>query len=292
MAISGVHRAKVDNVRFAEVHSFEELARLPDEAIDTAVGAALIARDVYPNVDVHELLGAFDGLAAPLLGRDLETLGAEEQARTLAAHLYGTCGFRGNEEDYHDPRNSLLSDVLDRRLGIPISLAVVYCEVARRLGIPARGIGFPGHFLVRIERGEGAPPVVVDPFFGGRMLDRAGMSKLLFRALGTRADVRDEHLAVASPRAVLVRMLTNLKVVYVSRGDFARAHLALDRILTLAPRSVEALRERGLLAARLGALESARVDLTHLLELAPEAEGVEELRERLAELTSDPRSLN
>ena len=176
----------------------------------------------------------------------------------MSAHLYETLGYRGNEQDYYDPKNSLLPDVLDRKLGIPITLALVYCEVARRIGVRARGVSFPGHFLVRVDAAEREDaPVVVDPFFGGRRLDDAGLTKLLGRAAPSQTLSVAEHLAAASPRAVLVRMLINLKWIYATRGDFARAMLALDRIVCLTPDSAPALRERGMLAARLGSVEGA-----------------------------------
>ena len=134
----------------------DEIAAAADDAIDVAVGAALIAKDVYGSLDVAAMIRKLDDLAAPLVPLGLAHQPAEVQAAKLGAHLFGTLGFRGNEKEYYDPRNSLLPDVLERRLGIPISLAVVYCEVARRVGVPAYGVGFPGHFLVRIESARAA----------------------------------------------------------------------------------------------------------------------------------------
>lgn len=273
--------------------TFEELGALSDECLDVAVGAALIARDAYATIDVERLLGRLDDLAAPLAGRGLASLSPEEQADALSEHVYGKLGFRGNEQDYYDPKNSLLPDVLERRLGIPITLALVYCEVARRAGVRARGVSFPGHFLVRVDapHREDAP-VAVDPFFGGRRLDRSELQKLLERASPGQSLVVAQHLAAASSRTILVRMLINLKWIYATRGDLARSLLALDRIITLTPDSVAALRERGLLAARLGALEAARADLSRLLELVPAAPDASAIRERLEELRAKTHVLN
>jgi regulator of sirC expression with transglutaminase-like and TPR domain len=280
-------------------HRFEELAAFPDEALDVALGAALIARDVYPGLDVARVVAQLDALAAPLLGEGLSQAPAEDQAARLAAHLYGTLGFRGNEKDYYDPKNSLITDVLDRRMGIPITLAILYCEVARRLGVPAHGVGFPGHFLVRVERPTGADgargePLFVDPFYGGRCLDEAALARMVTRALGQDTALRPEHLAAASSRAVLVRVLTNLKAIYLQRGDHARAHLALDRIVTLAPQSAGALKERGLVAAKLGATEAAREDLARVLALDPSAADASAIRAQLARVAvaAAGRSLN
>lgn len=275
---------------------FEDLAALPDDRMDVALGAALIAKDVYPGLRVERFLADLHELAAPLIRLGLVDMPPEEQVAHLGRRLFDELGFRGNEADYYDPRNSLLPDVLVRRLGIPISLCVVYCEVARQAGVRASGVSFPGHFLVRVERParEGGP-LIVDAFFGGRVLRWTDLDKLLKRSLGPSASLTRNHLVAASPRAILVRMLTNLKVTYLTRGDFARAHLALDRITTLAPGSAEALRERALLAARLGADEAARADLRSSLELEPDAETSKMARERLAELDArvkDRRHLN
>jgi regulator of sirC expression with transglutaminase-like and TPR domain len=273
--------------------NFDVLASRKDDDIDVALGAALIARDVYANLDVGATLARFDVLAEPLQGRSLAARPLYEQAIDLGHYLYEVAGFRGNEANYYDPKNSLLPDVLDRRLGIPITLALVYCEVARRCGVVARGVSFPGHFLVRIEGKKALePPLFVDPFFGGRLLDDAALERVLRRATGPNESVKEEHLAPATPRSILVRMLINLKWIYMTRGDLARAHLALDRIVTLTPDAPAALRERGLLAARLGAVEAARADLTRLLEIHPDTADAKAIRTRLEELAGRKRVLN
>lgn len=280
-------------VRLQPPATFEQLAAMPDECIDVATGAALIARDAYGALDVDRLLARFDLLAAPLLGRDLASLPPEAQADAVSEHLYESLGFRGNESDYYDPKNSLLPDVLERKLGIPITLALVYCEVARRVGVRARGVSFPGHFLVRVDAREREDaPVAVDPFFGGRRLDGPGLKKLLERSAPSQTLSTAEHLAPAAARTMLVRMLINLKWIHATRGDFARALLALDRIISLTPDSVPALRERGMLAARLGAVEAAREDLSRLLELVPQAPDASSIRQRLEELRARRSILN
>lgn len=274
---------------------FEELASEPDDRIDVALGAALIARDVHPNLDVRGVVASLDELAAPLVARGLSGRPLRAQAEELARHVYERCGFKGNESDYYDPRNSLISDVLERRLGIPITLAVVYCEVARRAGVLARGVSFPGHFLVRLDAPAGGePPVFVDPFFGGRVLDEEGLRGLYRRVTGREEAVSAELLAPASPRSVLHRMLVNLRAVYLSRGDMARAMLTIDRILCLAPDAAEPLRERGLLSARLGATEAALADLERFLAVAPASAEAPQIRARIAELKerAKTRALN
>ncbi len=257
------------------------------------MGAALIARDVYGSLDVDALLDRFGELTAPLADQGLGALPPREQAARLGEHVYETLGFAGNEEDYYDPKNSLLPDVLDRKLGIPITLAVVYCEVARRLGVQAVGVGFPGHFLVRIENPGHALPILIDPFFRGRVLDEPGLTKLLHRVTGKNEVLRPEFLHPATPRAILLRILVNLRTIYLSRGDMARAMLAIDRILCLTPDAPEALRERGLLSARLGANAGALADLERFLVVAPRAEDASQIRARITELRArGTRSVN
>ncbi len=277
--------------------TFEDLARLADPELDVATGAALIAKDAYGSVDVDTLLSRLAKLCEPLTPVTFEGLAGPEQARLLVQHVRDTLGFHGNEDDYQDPRNSLLSDVLERRVGIPITLALVYTEVARHLGVRARGVAFPGHYLVRIDEkahvptARDEPSALLDPFTG-KLLTHEDAEGILRRALGEKARLAPIHLVPASARGTLVRMLTNLKVVHLARRDLPRAHLALDRILSLTPSSTSALRERGMLAAKLGATSSARSDFERVLELEPEAQDAQILRAHLARLAPSRRELN
>jgi regulator of sirC expression with transglutaminase-like and TPR domain len=257
---------------------FSALAALSDERIDVITGALLIAKDEYPGLDVERERSRLDELAKPL-GR-LDGLDAAEQATLVSEYLFGECGFRGNSEDYYDPKNTFLNDVLDRRRGIPISLSVVYAEVAKRGGVVANGIGFPGHFLVRIES-ESSGPIVVDPFGCGRIVGPGALDSLLERAHRRARKVDRSLLQPAPPRAVLVRMLMNLKGIYASRGELARLLVVLSRILELEPDSPNDRRDRGLIAMRLGSPRVAESDLRRYLELSPEAGDVPEVRRAL-----------
>ncbi len=267
--------------------TFDELARRPDDALDVALGAALVAKDVYEALDPRAVLEQLDVLAAPLVSLELPRVSPHKQAEAITER-FRDLGFRGNDDDYYDPRNSLLNDVLERRLGIPITLSIVWCELARRAGVEAHGVGFPGHFLVRI----GDPPLIVDPFHGGRVLDDAGAEGLLRRALGDGASIHPSLFAAASPRAILVRLLTNLKAIWAGRGDHTRAFVAVDRIVTLVPDSARMLRERAGVALRLGLTELARADLTRVLELEPEAPDVPAIVKRLADLGEPSKIVN
>ena len=284
--------------------TFNALARAPDDAIDLALGAALIAKDVYDDLDVRELVHRFDELAGPLKGGTLAGLPLEEQAEAVSAR-FRDLGFRGNVEDYYDAKNSLLPDVLDCRTGIPITLTLVWCEIARRAGVYARGVGFPGHFLARIdgsppERREGLPrlprpviesaPVIVDPFAGGRVVNDDDARALLERTLGAGATLHPSLFAPATPRATLVRMLTNLKAVWAGRGEHAKAFVAIDRIVALVPDSAPMLRERAGVALRLGIHELARTDLARVLELEPNAPDAPAIQQRLVAIRTSARS--
>lgn len=260
---------------------------MPDERLDWALGAALIAKDVDATVDVRAVLARLDDLAAPLAAERLGGASPARQAEVVSA-AFRDLGFCGNVDDYYDPKNSLLPDVLERRLGIPISLALVWCELARRAGVRARGVGFPGHVLVRVDAPSGGP-AIVDAFEGGRLVDDAAATALLRRALGDGAELHPTLLAPASARAMLVRMLTNLKAIWATRGDHARAFVALDRILTLAPDAPRMLRERAALALRLGADEIARADLARVIELEPLAPDVPQIAARVEALGGAPK---
>jgi regulator of sirC expression with transglutaminase-like and TPR domain len=272
--------------------TFEELAQ-SGEDLDVALGAALIAKDVYASLDVGQLLARFDDLAAPLASAGLDRATARVAAETISRHLYVTLGFTGNEAEYYDPKNSLLPDVLERRQGIPISLALVYCEVARRLGVRADGVSFPGHFLVRVI--AGTDEVLVDPFFGGRILDDKALGALLERVAGQAsmpARVTPDMLARTSGRAFLTRWLMNLRGVYLSRGDLPRSLLVVDRLVSLSPQDRALLRDRGMLAARLGETTAAREDLTRALAMDPSSETAAELRATLEKLDQKPSTVN
>lgn len=276
------------------VMTFDELAKCPDGAMDVALGAALVAKDVYEWLDPTAVVDQLDVLAAPLSRLDLGGVTPIRQAETVTER-FRDLGFRGNVDDYYDPKNSLLPDVLERRLGIPLTLSIVWCELARRSGVHASGVGFPGHFLVRVDDPNAPPaarPVIVDPFAGGRVLDDAGAEELLRRALGSGAEVHASLFAPASSRAILVRLLTNLKTIWASRGDHTRAFVTIDRIVTLVPDSARMLRERAGIALELGIVELAREDLSRVLSLEPEAPDIPAIERRLAELAGSARIIN
>jgi regulator of sirC expression with transglutaminase-like and TPR domain len=254
---------------------FRDYASSSDDRLDLLTGALLIARDAHPGLDFAAQRARLDELAKPLRQRGLAGLPPTVQARLLSDYLYVVCGFHGANADYYDPRNSFLNEVLDRKTGIPITLAVVYIEVARRLGVQALGVGFPGHFLVRLAPPPGDPsgernePVIVDPFHNGRLLDEGALSQLLRRA-NVRAPLSSEMLEPARTRHVVARMLMNLRGIYTSRGDGPRLLLTLDRLIDLLPDLSSELVERAKLYEGLGAPAAALADYERYLQVEPD----------------------
>ncbi len=257
-----------------------KLIDLPDANIPLLRAALLIARDEYPDLD----LDAYESRIGELLQqlqplRDAEPL---ECVRAINKLLFDDQGFSGNLADYYDPRNSYINDVFDRRLGIPISLAVVYIELAQRLGLPAEGVSFPGHFLVRLDVADGI--VVLDPFNKGRSL---GADELRLRARSHLGDtpLDDDQLfdilQPAGTRDILSRMLRNLKAVYADREDWDKALRCSDRLVSLNPDLPEERRDRGLLYLQIGYGSGALVDLNHYLNALPQAEDAESIHQAM-----------
>jgi regulator of sirC expression with transglutaminase-like and TPR domain len=234
---------------------FAHLCGRPEAEIDLAEAALLIAESEYPGLDLARYVRELDDLgrgARAAAGRSPLPEGNEEEARLDRAvrWLYEDAGFHGNDGDYYDPRNSFLSDVIDRRTGIPISLALVLTEVCRRAGIDARGVSFPGHFLVRSDTPRGT--ILIDPF-SGRLLTREDVRGLHARATGEDGDPAPELFEPAPKVQILIRMLNNLRGIYEQRADRPRLRGVIERLHALAPR--EALRAQ---VAELGGSEPWR----------------------------------
>lgn len=270
------------------------LAALPDDEVPLLGTALLIARDEYPDLDADAYSTWFDGVAA---GLRQEIDSAPEAADRIAAInrcLFVELGFDGNHEDYYDPRNSYLNDVMDRRLGNPISLAVVQLALADRLGIGLQGVSFPGHFLVRLPVDGGL--LVMDPFNKGRPLEVGELRERAKAHLdGEVPDDSDLHqiLEPASPRAVALRMLRNLKSLYAQSEDFARVARSADRLLKLDPGLDGERRDRGLAYLRIGHLAGAREDLSRYLDSHPDGEDADAVRSALIEASAGrPARLN
>lgn len=264
---------------------WSSLASQAEESLPLLGTALLIARDEYPRLDA-DLYDTLLQSHVAHLRPEIEAI--ESWPLKMAAinrHLFDELGYSGNHDEYYDPRNSYINQVFERRLGNPISLAMVQMEVARRLGVPLDGVSFPGHFLVRLPVDDGI--LVMDPFNGGRPL---GADELRERAkphLG--GDIPDDNalLQILDPaphRAILVRVLRNLHGVYAERGEWDRAARSADRVLKLVPDQPEALRDRGLAYLRMDYVKGARADLSRYLHVAPQANDTDAMREHLVEL--------
>ena len=272
---------------------WNDLAASDDRTVPLLGTALLIARDEYPQLDAD--------LYDTTLQSHVEHLRAQVDAvdawpQKMAAinrHLFDELGYAGDSEHYYDPRNSYINEVFDRRLGNPISLALVQIEVARRLGVPLDGVSFPGHFLVRLPVDDGV--LVMDPFNRGRPLDEDELRQRARPHLnGEAPDDRAlfQILNPATHRAILMRVLRNLHGVYAERDDWERASRSADRMLRLSPDNGDALRDRALAYMKMGYRQGARADLARYLQLNPDAQDSGPLRERLVELSSGPAKTN
>lgn len=256
------------------------LATAPDDEIPLAGAALVLARDEYPTLDLRRYAAEMAELARPLAG----CVGCDplDTVRAINRVIYDERGFAGNQADFYDPRNSYLNEVLDRRLGIPITLALLQIDLASRVGLPMRGVSFPGHFLVSLPLDEGL--LVLDPFHRGRSI---GLDELKARAkphLGDDEPGEEQISALLSPasnRAILARMLRNLKTLYTEREDYARALRCADRLLLLEPDQPVELRDRGLLYLELGHYAGALRDLGRYLESSPPPADAEKIRRLL-----------
>ncbi len=261
-----------------------------EDPIDLARASLAVAREEYPELDEGHYLRALDALAEGVHRGLPSGASAERKVGRLNAYLFHELGYSGNRNDYYDPRNSFLNEVLDRRTGIPLTLCIVYIEVGRRCGLRVEGVGFPGHFLCKVLLGDGE--LVVDPFHRGQLLGLDEIKRRLAAAVGDQVKFDARVLRAARPREILVRMLQNLRSVYQEKNDMPRALSAVDRLLLLAPENIRGLRERAQLCERLGGPAAAARDLEKVLELEPNASDAAALRARVRKLRGASQFLN
>ena len=258
------------------------------EPLDLARAALTIAKLEYPALDPQPSLDELDRLGALAATRLSRVRGASVRARVEALNglLFESERFAGNQEHYDDYRNSFLNAVLERRLGIPITLALVYMEVARRAGLTVRGVSFPGHFLMRVDAAApDADDLILDPFGGGAELDDDDFRRLLAQHLGpgvseTETAVDPALLRPCSPRQMLARMLNNLKRTYIDLRSFPQARRVSALLLVVDPKLLSELRDRGLLAYHLDDFPAALRDLEEYLRLTGTVDREDEDEER------------
>jgi regulator of sirC expression with transglutaminase-like and TPR domain len=220
--------------------SFREMLQRVDRELDLAEAALLIAQEEYPDLDRARYLRALDALGEEAARRVGNAASPHGAVNALSGYLFDEEKFHGNEQEYYDPRNSYLNEVLDRRLGIPITLSLVYIEVGRRAGMSMDGVGMPGHFLVRYRTGD--EEILVDAFHRGIMLQREDCATLLAGTSGYTGEFRDELLAPVTKRQFLARLLNNLRGIYLAGGDYGRALAAVERMLIVDREGAEDLR--------------------------------------------------
>jgi regulator of sirC expression with transglutaminase-like and TPR domain len=292
------------------VQAFGRVALSPDP--DLAVAALMIARLEYPRLDARPYIDELDAMGRDAAARVAAARPAHDapanvdpqayaRITALSDYLFRELRFVGNTQQYEDPRNSFLNEVLERRTGIPITLAVVYMEVARRAGIVVEGVNFPGHFLVRCPiRGgllgrayaEGYADLIIDAFHGGALLSENGCLELLRRHAGEGAIWNDSHLRARATKAqILARMLVNLKRLYVQMYSFPQAHDITELLLAVDPASANELRDRGLLAYHLNNFSGALRDLQEYLRISPKGELDEEGRIEQAQIWEHIKTL-
>ena len=265
---------------------------------DLAAPAFLVARIEYPRLDPDPYLSRLDRMGDEAARRVARDPGADAplavRIDAVNQYLFGELGFTGNREHFDDPRNSCLNEVMDRKTGIPITMALIYIEVARRAGIRTEGVNFPGHFLVRClhDRHTDSPSdgLIVDPFHAGAILNEQDCRRLLEPHMSDAA-FEPSLLARATRRQILVRMLLNLKKLYVKMHSFPQARQTTDALLALQPSSLADLRDRGLLAYHLGDFARALKDLEEYLKLARLSEQDEDQKKETEQVWEHVKTL-
>lgn len=255
---------------------FERLVSGGAHEADVSEAALVIASDEYPELDVEQHLAHLDAMAGNVrrhLPPERDPVGS---IAVLNRYLFDTLGFSGNRENYYDPRNSYLNDVLDRRVGLPITLSLVYLAVGRRLGLPLFGVGLPGHFIVKWE--DRSARILIDPFNNGEILDESSAEARVRDTFHDRATFQPEWLESVDGKYILIRLLNNLKAIFVQTQELKRAWQVVDKLLILDPRSLENIRDMGLLSIHVKAFRKAAVYLEEYLLSHGDAADADRLR--------------
>ncbi len=255
--------------------------------LDLGLGALLIACTDSPDVDIDGVLLNLDRMASAASGRSTSDGNELQQLNAVTDLLFSVIGLAGNRDDYYDPRNSYVNHVLERRLGIPITLSLVCIEVGRRAGIPIVGIGMPGHFLIR-HRDE--PNFFVDCFNGGLLLSQDECGALMREAAGDAVRLEAYHLDPVTPREILARILRNLKAIYWDREEFDRCIIIIGALMAVLPDHPEEQRDRGVVHLKAGNHDQSAEDFAAYIEAAPDAEDIDTVRNALSRLRDSQSS--
>jgi regulator of sirC expression with transglutaminase-like and TPR domain len=264
---------------------------IPDEKIDLLRSALTFAQPEYPGLDASHYVEIIEDYAERVRAR---RGASEDPAHTIACVntvLFQEEGLTGNQPEFYDPRNSYLNEVLTRKLGIPISLSVIYMEVAQRVGLPVFGVGLPGHFLLKHYDLNGNQ-IFIDPYVAGRLLSPAECQTRLDEVYGGQMPLQPEFLNSVGKRQILTRMLNNLRSIYIGQRNFKKASRVIDFILAIHPRSPDDLRQRALLRYNQGMLRPAIDDLEEYLRLAPDASDAEEMKQTVLSIRRSIAMMN
>jgi regulator of sirC expression with transglutaminase-like and TPR domain len=248
---------------------FERLVKRPEPAFDLARAALLVAAESDPNVDVDGTIHTLDSWAEQLRSQLQPGWNNLQKLARLRSFLFEELGFKGDHQDYYSPRNSLLHDVMERRCGIPLTLSIIFMELGWRVGMPFEGVGFPGHFLVRLT---GEPrDLLLDPYQHGTSVHEEDCRRMIRDVSGGKLELRDEFLHSVTKHDMIARLLMNLKGAYLRVNDDEKALAAVDRLLLLHPEDAEEVRDRGLLLYRLRRWNAALESLNAYVEARPKA---------------------
>ena len=271
---------------------FEQFLRQPDSQINLAEAALMIARLEYPDLDISSYLGRIHSLADEVRNRLPDNPNAGDILNQLNQVLFIEKGFEGNSEDYYDPRNSFLNDVIDRKLGIPISLSILYIELGKELGLPLAGVSFPGHFLVKLEIDDGA--IVLDPYFGGISLSEDDLEERLQEFYGD--ELKRQHfyglLATSSNKDIITRVLRNLRNLYMQEEQWEKALTMADYMVNIDSDKADALKARAVIYDQLECFTSALKDYKRYLSIAPTTDNLQNVRDRIMLLSETCRHVS
>ena len=262
--------------------TFHQLVTLPDAAVPLAEAALMIACEEYPQLELSPYLELLDQIAEDAQQRCNLSDPPMDTVKNINRVLFETYAFRGNNDDYYDPRNSFFNDVLDRRVGIPITLSAVYIEVARRLNFRIAGVGMPGHILVKYS--DLRDEFFIDPYNRGEILTHDDCKQRLLTMYGDAFEFQDRFLGRATTRQILWRMLNNLKDIYVKGHAIDKCLSIVDMMLMVDSEDLIQFRDRGLLRMQLRQFDGAGRDLQHYLKHSPAAEDREEIENHVKEL--------
>jgi len=272
------------------IADFRRAVSGPDDRVDLACAVLEIARDDYPDLDVAGYLRRIDQIAVHVM----ERLGSEKtvyhRIAALNSVMFEEHGFHGNRRNYYDPKNSFLNEVIERKMGIPISLSVLYMEVAQRTGLPLYGVSFPGHFLVKYS--DDRERIVIDPFNAGEVKSRESLGQLLESLYGGKVTLVDDFLEPVTKKQIIRRMLNNLKMIYLQEKNFLKILAVLQRLVVLDPSSAEDTRDRGSVYLKLECFQYALADFESYLGLVPYAKDADAVREEIVTLRKQVQQIH